>query len=92
MAGTPTKRQTLPRWHVTQAGKDQCAQARRGAKVIPFPGVAARNASVVTYPAQIVLPARRAFEPVPPSTPRDRRLGFAAAVALTAAGLVLVLI
>jgi hypothetical protein len=87
-----TTRQAFPRWEITQGGLDTgCPAEPRTAKVIPFPAAAARKGAVVTYPAQIVLPARRTIEPVPETTPRDRRIGLGVAGALAAAALLLLI-
>jgi hypothetical protein len=88
---TRTTRQAFPRWEITQAGLDTGTEAR-SAKVIPFPGAAARKGPVVTYPAQIVLPARREIDPVPETTPRDRRIGFGVAAGLAAVAMLLLLV
>lgn len=93
MSKSRTTRQTFPRWEITQAGLDTAAQPDgRSAKVIPFPGSAARKGAVVTYPAQLVLPARRTADPAPATTPRDRRIGLGVAAGLAAAALVLLLV
>ena len=90
MAATHRKRQTLPRWEIA---REEAGQGPvRGAKVIPFPGAAARHATVVTYPAQLVLPTRPDMDPVPPTTPREHGIGIAAATALVGAGLLLLLV
>jgi hypothetical protein len=88
---TRTTRQAFPRWEITKAGLDTPAEPR-SAKVIPFPGAAARNGAVVTYPAQLVLPARREVDPVPETTPRDRRIGLGMAAGLAAVALGLLLL
>lgn len=59
-------RQTFPRWHLVEAEAPSApSAARRSAKVIPFPGAAARGRTVVTYPQALVMPARQPGAPEP---------------------------
>ena len=55
----------MPLWTLDSDAETRPA---RSATVIPFPGAAARDRRIVTYPARIGLPARTAYDEadVPP--------------------------
>lgn len=87
MPASPSRRQSLPRWHVARPEADMPAPSR-GAKIVPFPGQASRRSSVVTYPAPLVIPDRRA-DGLIPACVTDARLALAGAMLALAAALLL---
>ncbi len=87
MPASPSRRQSLPRWQVARTDAELPGPVR-GAKVIPFPGRASRRGPVVTYPASLLLPARRT-EGLLPACLTDARLALGAAMVALAGALLL---
>jgi hypothetical protein len=81
----------LPLWRVEplEAAIRTPHSPPRGAKIIPFPGRPDRRRAVTTYPASLLLPARRKAGTVEPLGWRLPLLAVGIAVALAGAALIL---